>query len=302
MNTAIVTGANGFIGKNVCKSLLKQGISVYAVVRNKESMSELKDDKLFIIEGNLTEIALLKMQLPLYVDTFYHFAWDGASGIILTDALQQIKNITYTCEMLQLAIDIKSKKFIMAGTINELELFQLMKAEKYLPRPACAYGIAKLASDFLCKTLANGKILFNCAIIGSCFGPGDRSKRIHNMFIKGMLEGKAPKLVKADTLHDWIYIDDVANMFVEIGQKSVNMKNYYLGHRKLRLLKDILLEVKDILNPSLEITFGEIEENFWIDYSLVDLDAVYEDTGYECVSDFRKAVLSTAEWVQKLNL
>jgi nucleoside-diphosphate-sugar epimerase len=227
VKTAIVTGANGFIGEAVCKALLLQGVTVYAVVKNSGSLARLADNSsLHVLEsclGNYNEdIALF----PKNADVFYHLAWEGTSGPILGDYSQQLKNITYTCDALVFAAKIACKKFIMAGTINELELFQLMHAEENPPRPACIYGIAKLSSDYLCKTLAlQHGIGFNCAIIGSCFGPKDMSKRIHNVFIHGILIGKPPKLVKADNLHDWVYIDDVADMFVRIGNKSVNLKN-----------------------------------------------------------------------------
>ncbi len=166
---------------------------------------------------------------------------------------------------------------------------------------ACIYGAAKLASDFMCKSLAQDDIVFNCAIIGSCFGPGDRSRRIHNNFIHGMLIGVPPKLVAADNWHDWIYIDDVAEMFFQIGNKSTQGKNYYLGHRRLKKLKEILLEVRDILNPGLEVRFGDIEDNFQIDYGLIDMNSVYNETGYEPHSDFKDCIIRTAEWVKTLN-
>jgi hypothetical protein len=74
-----------------------------------------------------------------------------------------------------------------------------------------------------------------------------------------------------------------------------------LGHNKLRVFRDILLEVRDILNPGLEIVFGEIPGKFQIDYSLVDINAVYEDTHYLCRSDFLESILKTAEHVKKMN-
>ena len=191
----------------------------------------------------------------------------------------------------------------MAGTINELELIQFFHAEKDVPRKACIYGISKLSCDLMCKTLANEYgILYNTAIIGSCFGPGDHSKRIHNVFISNMINGTKPKLISGDTLHDWIFIDDVAEMFMHIGCKSVNMKNYYLGHNYLRRLDDILYEVRDIINPDVDLVFGEIESSFLIDYSLVDLNSVYEDTSYECKTDFKEAIIKTADWIKEIGL
>lgn len=300
MNVAVVTGANGFIGNAVCVSLLKRGIKVYAIVRKKESITSNMDNPLLhVVEADFSNYDKLVEVIHDDIDVFYHFAWEGSSGPILGDYNQQIKNIKYTCDTLVIAKKLNCKKFIMAGTINELELLQFFKAENNEPRLACIYGISKLSCDLLCKTIASDlKINYNTAIIGSCFGPGDKSRRIHNVFISNVIKGNQPKLVEATNLHDWIYIDDVADMFYEIGNKSINMKNYYMGHNKLRVLRDILLEVRDVLKPDLNIVFGEIKGTFEIDYSLVDINSVYEDTDYTCKSDFKENVLKTADWVK----
>lgn len=299
MNNAIVTGANGFIGKAVVKSLLKSGVTVHAIVRNKEGLSDIACDSLKVYEADFSGYDALISVIPHGIDVFYHFAWEGASGPILKDYTQQIKNIQYTCDVLSFAVALECKKFILAGTINELELVKFYEAEKNTPRPASIYGISKLACDFMCKTIAADKgILYNTAIIGSCFGPGDKSKRIHNIFIYNMLNNTKPKLVSGESKHDWIFVDDVADMFVAIGKRSVNMKNYYMGHNYLRRFDEILLEVRDILNPKMDIVFGEIKDSFEIDYSLVDINSVYEDTDYTCNSDFKTCVLKTAEWVK----
>ena len=301
MKSAIVTGANGFIGGAVCWELLKQGIEVTAVVRNKESLAYFAEyDNLKIVEAQLTEYLDIEDKMPYETDVFYHFAWEGAYGPILGEYKQQIKDIEYTCDAITLASRIGCKKFIMAGTINELELLQFFHAEENVPRKACIYGISKLACDFMCKTLAADLgIMFNVAIIGSCFGPGDHSRRIHNSVILKLLEGKAPTLVSGDTMHDWIYIDDVAKMFVCMGKKSVNMKNYYLGHKSLRRLQEIVEEVRDEINPQVSLKFGEIQSSFAIDYSLVDLNAVYEDCDFEICDNFKDNIRKTAEWLKQ---
>lgn len=301
MKSAIVTGANGFIGGAVCRELLKQGIEVTAVVRNKESLAYLAQyDNLKIVEALLTEYLDIEDKMPRDTDVFYHFAWEGAYGPVLGDYKQQIKDMEYTCDAITLAHKIGCKKFVMAGTINELELLQFFHAEENVPRKACIYGISKLACDFMCKTLAADLgILFNVAIIGSCFGPGDHSRRIHNSVILNLLAGKSPTLVSGETMHDWIYIDDVAKMFVCVGRKSANMKNYYLGHRTLRRLQEIVEDVRDEINPDVSLKFGEIQSSFAIDYSLVDLNAVYEDCDFEICDNFKDNIRKTAAWLKE---
>ncbi len=300
VKNAVVTGANGFIGSAVCQELLKNNISVIAIVRDKTCMMQMKHNNMDVIEADLCEYKNLSNKLPKDVDVFYHFAWDGAYGPILGDYEKQIKNIQYTCDALKLAHEIRCKKFIMAGTINELELFQFHKADINIPRKACIYGIAKLACDFMGKTLAaDWGIDFNVAIIGSCFGPGDKSNRIHNTIISNLLRGEAPALIKGDTMHDWIYIDDVARMFHALGMYGVNMRSYYLGHRSLRRLDEIVNDVREEVNPNVELKFGEIQSSFNIDYSQVDLDALYQDTGCEAQADFKQSIRFTANWLME---
>lgn len=304
MKSAIVTGANGFIGKWLVRRLLENRIIVYAVVRNKDSMNDIDNPLLKVVEADFdTYDEVLPREVLNGADVFYQLSWIGASGAVLTDYHIQSKNIELCCSVLETAHKIGCKKFIFAGTINELELMQFFdgKSRKVeTPRKSCIYGISKFAADFMLRTLAgNLGICYNTAIIGSCFGPGDKSRRIHNNTLISLLKGETPKLISGDTLHDWIYVEDVAEMFVAIGENSIPQKVYYMGHQELRRLDDIVSDVRDVVAPDVELRFGDFNTPFFIDYSYVDMDGVYEDTGYVCSSDFKECVKKTAEWVKE---
>ncbi len=304
MNSAIVTGANGFIGKWLVQSLLKNGITVYAVVRNKDSISDVNSSFLKIVEADFDSYDdVLPKQIPYGVDVFYQLSWIGASGTVLTDYHIQAQNIELCCSVLETAHKIGCKKFIFAGTINELELMQFFDGKSgkvETPRKSCIYGISKFAADFMLRTLAgNLGISYNTAIIGSCFGPGDKSRRIHNNTLISLLKGETPKLISGDTLHDWIYVEDVADMFVAIGKKSISQKVYYMGHQELRRLDDIVSDVRDVVAPAVELRFGDFNTPFFIDYSYVDMNGVYEDTDYIIKSDFKESIKKTAEWIEE---
>ena len=59
MKSAIVTGANGFIGKAVCKKLLANGIRTCAIVRDPQTMKDIsEDDNLIVIQGDITDIKI----------------------------------------------------------------------------------------------------------------------------------------------------------------------------------------------------------------------------------------------------
>ena len=297
----IVTGANGFIGNKLCQSLLKHNIEIFCIVRNKKRMKLNENNNLKIIECQLGDyVDLLKYNELYNADIFYHLAWEGSYGDVLADYCIQNKNLNYSCEALNIAIKMNVKKFIFAGTINELELLEYFNANLNLPRKKSIYGIAKLATELELKTLAsNSGINYNTAIIGSSFGPGDMSLRIHNAFMLSLLKNEVPKLVACENLHDWVYIDEIAEMLVAVGLKSINMKNYYLGHNRLRKLKDILLEVKNIINPNAHIEFGNVPGDLFVDYSLVDINSIYADCDYVDNFNFLKEIEETVDWLKK---
>ena len=300
---AIVTGANGFIGKRLCLSLLKNDFNVICVVRKYDTCCDLLDYKgVRIIECSLGNYQELTQKIKdRDIDIFYHLAWECSYGDILSNDKIQNKNIDYSCQAIRIAKELSVKKFIFAGTINELELVELFRSETNFPRPKSIYGITKLACDFELKTLSISLgINYNTAIIGSCFGPRDMSMRIHNAFILSLLKNEKPQLVACENYHDWVYVDEVAEMFVEIGKKSINLKNYYLGHNSLRKLKDILIDVKNIINPSFNIEFGTIPGDLFVDYKLVDINSVYEDTNYSNNNfNFKDNIILTSEWLKQ---
>jgi nucleoside-diphosphate-sugar epimerase len=51
MNTVVVTGANGFIGRHLCRHLLHQGVPVVACVRSRESVSLLPEGSRPVVTG-----------------------------------------------------------------------------------------------------------------------------------------------------------------------------------------------------------------------------------------------------------
>ena len=65
--------------------------------------------------------------------------------------------------------------------------------------------------------------------------------------------------------------------------------------------RNIISKIRDIIASDIELGFGEYPDAPSVDYSLIDLDALYRDTGFECKADFKESILKTAEWI-RINL
>ena len=79
MKTAVITGATGFLGGTLIKTLLNQGVKVYGIDYAPEKLKRFTDDKNFIpvVAGFEDFLDLPKMIHDPDIDVFYHFAWAG---------------------------------------------------------------------------------------------------------------------------------------------------------------------------------------------------------------------------------
>ena len=97
-----------------------------------------------------------------------------------------------------------------------------------------------------------------------------------------------------------IYIDDIARAFYAIGEAGVNLRSYYVGHRTLRTFREYLEEIGAIVAPEVPLMFGAYpDDNSSRNYDLIDREALYNDTGFECRANFRESILKTAEWLRE---
>ena len=303
MKKAIVTGAGGFIGGALTEFLLEKGVTVYGIDVSEKALERHSGKKGFIpIIADFTKYDHLhEMIKDSDIDVFYHFAWQGVFGEPFKDYRLQLNNAASAGDAITEAKKIGCKKFVLAGTMNEYEMDEYIKADYFEPRYTYIYSAAKQVAEAVCKTIAfNQKIEFNCGRIAMAYGENNRSMMIPNVVMKNLLTNTPCKLVEGTNLYDMIYIDDIVRAFYAIGERGVNKKSYYVGHRKIGTFREIIESIASILNPDCLLLFGEYPDSpSGVDYKNIDTEALYRDTGFECQEDFKEGILKTAEWIRK---
>ncbi len=302
MKKVVITGAGGFIGGALTKHLLDKGITVYGIDINEKKLEHFLNYSGFcpIIASFDNYENLYKLIDDTYIDVFYHFAWQGVYGAAFKDYALQLSNAKYACDALGEAIKLGVKKFVFAGTMNEYEMNEYIKRDYIEPRYTYIYSVAKQVSEAIGKTLAfNNNIEFCTGRIAMAYGENNYSMMIPNVVMKNLINNTPCRLIEGNDLYDMIYIEDIARAFEAIGSDGHNMKSYYIGHRKIKTFKEIIKDIADILNPECPLLFGEYPDvPSGVDYRNIDVNALYEDTGFEASYDFKQSIINTAEWLK----
>lgn len=303
MKKVIVTGANGFVGTALCKALAKSNVEIIAIVRDKsENIDEIKNiNKIRIIYCDLSKFRELDQLIAdSDIDVLYHLAWVGSAGPMRGDYSVQINNIRYSCDTIEACARMKIAKFVFASSIMEYEISAQMETDN-TPGINTLYSSAKISADYMTRTLA-GKlgIEYIRAVISNIYGPGELSPRLINTSIRKLLAGDHCSFSAGDQMYDFIYIDDAAETFVEIGKKGVNNKTYYIGSLEPRPLKEFLILLKNQVDPQIQIGLGDLEFNgVSLSYTEFDIFAVKKDTGFQPRVSFEEGVKRTINWIKE---
>ena len=297
MKRAIITGATGGVGIPLIKELLDHGYFIYAIVRpNSSKIDRLPvSDRIKIIELNIDKLKQLSTYISDKCNFFFHLAWDCQ---IQDDVFNQYKNVGYTLDAIEAASLLECDAFIGAGSQAEYGLVQGEINIDTPTRPVVAYGMAKLSAFLLGNKLADQLgIKFLWTRIFSIYGPGDRENTMIISTIRKLLAGEIPSLTKGEQRWDYLYNKDCARALRCVAERGFDGKIYCIGSGVTKKISCYIECIRDIINPSLELGFGEIpyRPNQTMNME-VDISELQKDTGFEPIYSFEDGIKETIEW------
>lgn len=295
MKSVIVTGAGGFIGSSLCNELLTKGYKVFGVDIDGSGLTKFESNSNFVpVCADLSKEKLSSI-INEPIDCLFYLCWGGTlGGKDLYDEDLQIDNVRTAVNACKDSV-LYCKHFIFGS--SSYEHMKTIGSDEDIS----IYGIAKGTASKMCSSIAlRNNMKFNKAILTNTYGVGDKSRKAVNTIINMMLNKQPLKLVEGNNLNDWVYIDDTVEGLISIYEKGLDYKEYYIGHRNISTFKDKIVIMRDVLCPEMSLEFGTMKDETYVDYSNYDLDSLYNDTGFECKTDFKESILLTADWVKKI--
>lgn len=299
MKTAIVTGANGFVGGALVRELLHHDYTVFAVdlAGHRENLPD--DDMVSFVPLELAQIEKLAHKVPEQkYDVFFHLAWAGSAGPARADTALQLQNAQWTVDALRTAKELGCKRVLCAGSIMEHETMAAAYTQGNRPGPGYIYGGGKLIAHVMCMSVAAQLgVELVWPEITNAYGPGERSPRLINTTIQKCLRGEAPQFTAGTQNYDFVYIDDVARAFRLIGENGKPFHEYLIGSSSARSLRDFLLEMRAAIAPNLAFQFGSVPFT-GVDLPLeaFDCSQTEADTGFRAEVSFAEGCRRTMEW------
>jgi len=217
---ALVTGASGFVGSHLTRRLVREGIDVH-ILRRKKSDFWRMTDVLREVTAHLADLRdaasigpAVEAANPDYV---FHL---GAATVVAgaTDAAQELiaTNLLGTVNLIEACNAVGYRGMVTTGDSFEYTPSSERLSEADPCHPTGLHGITKLAATLQASAVAReGKKPIVTLRLFSTYGPGDHPRRLVPRAISGALAGTDLLLSRPDVTRDWVYIDDLVELYLE---------------------------------------------------------------------------------------
>ena len=282
---AVITGANGFVGRHIVNELIKRSVEVIAIDINTNYLPTEWIGKVEYLQMDIFNEYEYEKLVNYKADIFFHFAWVATSGNMRGDIDLQLNNVKYSCKLM------------------EYEAMEYIIQDSSTPSPGMVYSTAKLTADFMLKILAGkSNIEYINALISNIYGAGENSLRFVNTILRKMIANEAIELTHCQQMYDFIYVTDAAKAIVEVGLNGRTMNTYYIGNKKQYPLKCFVEEMLKITGSKSELLYGKMPyNNTLLTYEEFDTSKVSNELNVTFEYTFKQGIETTIEWLKSNN-
>jgi UDP-glucose 4-epimerase len=307
METYLVTGAAGFIGRSIAAELLARG----KIVRGIDNFVTGKRENLLgleamdFIEADINDAAAVAKACRGVECIFHEAAIPSVPRSIEDPVASNHAGVSGTVQLLVAAKNAKVRRVVYAGSSSVYgNTPTLPKSEQMQPSPISPYAVAKLAGELYMQSFARVYGLETVVIryfnvFGPWQDPTSHYSGILAIFTMKMLAGETPTIYgDGEQSRDFTFIQNVVHgnlLASEAPAERVSGKvfNIATGNRVT------LNQTVEILRRATGYT-GEVryaaERSGDVKHSLADISRAKECFGYEPLVDFNEGIERTVAW------
>ena len=219
----LLTGAAGFVGRQVLRALGERGCQVRPVVREGKQERFAHDDAIETIVASrdiFAESAAWWARACREVDTVIHAAWYAESGQYLQSPKNQ-ECLSGTLRLAEGAVQAKVRRFVGIGTCFEYDLDAGRLSIETPLKPSTPYAQAKVdAFNALSVALPRQGVAFAWCRLFYLYGEGEDSRRLVSYVRARLQAGEPAELSSGSQVRDFLDVREAARMIVDVALGS----------------------------------------------------------------------------------
>lgn len=312
----LVTGGAGFIGSNLCETLIELGARVTCLdnfsTGKRENIAHLMESPLFhLIEGDIRNLETCRDACENQEYVLHQAALGSVPRSIADPITSNEVNVGGFLNMLVAARDAGVKRLVYAASSSTYgDSKSLPKVENIIGKPLSPYAITKyvneLYADVFKKTYdfdTIGLRYFN--VFGRKQNPDGAYAAVIPKFVLKLMNHESP-VINGDGSYsrDFTYIDNVIQMnllaITTKNEEALNeVYNTAVGDRTTiadmtQLLKTFLGEYDEAIQK-VEILYGPTRVGD-VPHSLASIEKAQEKLGYQPTHVFAEGLKEAVKW------
>lgn len=298
-----ITGGAGFIGANLIRKLLSLNHEINLLVRPstdlwrlKDVLAQIKIHEIDIFDKqNLTKtFTKINPQAIIHLATYTQYRNQQ-------DFEQMVEtNIKGTLNILAASKDINYDVFINTGSSSEYGIKGKPMKEADILEPVSFYAATKSSATLLCQVFSRE---YKKPIVTlrpfSVYGPFEEKTRFIPTIIKSVIENKTIKLTPGNERRDFIYVDDVTEIYVKAIQKGKSLVGQILnmGTGIEYTNDEIVKTLFKVANKKVEIEKGAFPARLWdTPHWVADISKIKKLLNWEPKYKIDEGLRKTYQW------
>lgn len=294
MRRALVTGATGHIGVQLCQRLQSEGAEIHAVSRNAQVdhrgsirwwQVDLRDVK-----------ATRRLLADVRPEVVFHLAGCVTGGRGLEAILPNLEhNLQTTLNLLLALTEVGCGRIVLAGSLEEpADGVAEICSSPYAASKSAARAYARMFHSLYRTPIVNTRIFM-------VYGPGKQpDARFIPYVISSLLSGKAPKLTSGARKVDWIYIDDLIDGLLACAKSDdVLGGTVDLGSGSLTDLRSVALLIAKLIGTEIHPEFGALPDRPMEQVRVADVQRTYEQLGWRPGTPLQTGLRNTIAWYRR---
>ncbi len=312
----LVTGAAGFIGSNLCESLIEKGHEVIGIDNFSTGLS-VNLNRLYpysnfsFLEGDIRDRDFCN-KITFQIDVVLHQAALGSVPRSLKNPLVSNEvNVTGFLNVLDACVSNKVSRFVYAASSSTYgDSQELPKVEDRIGKPLSPYAVTKYVNELYASVYSKnygietiGLRYFN--VFGEYQDPNGAYAAVIPRFIKHFINHE-PITINGDGTfsRDFTYIDNViqANLCaIKTTNKKAVDQVYNVAYGQQTSIGSLARELQHQLSrfdpkiANVAINYGPTRQGD-VPHSLASIKKAQELLGYQPAYDFKSGLKQSVQW------